>query len=420
MKAVEELSLSSEHTRRKKPCLIPVFKQTERRLLSVFMALLDLVPVIRSEFLAMCGYGAGKTSTVQSFMEVSYPSQRLADVRPDGLIACKRGSTVWSAFIEAKAENKPIRPDQIADYASLAASLDVDAIITISNEFAFSPTELPYHVAGSKRKKRDIYHFAWADIRTFLAGLSSSAELGDIERQVLSECLRYFWDTSSGISTYDAMPAKWPEFVQAAGVALGFGTKTQGITEIVHGWQQERRDLCSKLTYQTELNVELVHSAGVRASPDDRLAYDRKALADQYVLTANYSFRESKAQLTTVAELQSCRTNVTLQFLAPPEKKARAAVNWFLSKTEGAIWNAASVTFDWKGRGTKQAFNVESLRGYPYQAFEGQKDAPKCIRVMKSIHDVRRFKSRKKFIEDVEAATISMLDAAIEADLLSR
>lgn len=155
MKAVTELS-SSENT----PRLIPVSKQTERRLLSVFMALLDLIPSIRADFLAKCGFGAGKTSTMQSYMEVSYSSPRLADVRPDGLIACKRGNTTWGAFIEAKAEGKTIRPEQIQDYADLAASLDLDAIITISNEFAVSPSELPYHVAASKRRKREIYHFA--------------------------------------------------------------------------------------------------------------------------------------------------------------------------------------------------------------------------------------------------------------------
>ena len=414
MKAVEELS-SFEN----RPRLIPVSKQTERRLLSVFMALLDLVPPIRSEFLTMCGYRAGKTSTIQSFMEVSYSSPKLSDVRPDGLIACKRGSTTWGAFVEAKAEGKAIRPEQIQDYANLAASLDLDALITISNEFALSPSELPYHIATNKRRKRDIYHFAWADIRTFLEGYRNDTELADLERKVLIECLRFFWDTGSGIATYDAMPVKWPEFVQAAGVALGFGTKTQGITEIVHGWQQERRDLCSKLTYQTGLNVDLVHAAGARASQEERLSHDRKSLADDYVLSANFSFKGSKAQITTLAELQSCRTSVALQFQPPSEKKARAVVSWFLSKVAGDEWQNATVSFEWKGRNQKRTFEVAELLLNPDEAFEGQKDAPKSIRVMKSIHDVRRFKSRKKFIEDVETLTIAMLVSAKEAGFLA-
>lgn len=413
MKAVEELS-SFENL----PRLIPISKQTERRLLSVFMALLDLVPAIRSDFLMMCGYGAGKTSTVQSFMEVSYSSPKLSDVRPDGLIACKRGSTTWGAFIEAKAEGKPIRPEQIQDYAELAASLDIDAVITISNEFALSPSELPYHFAHNKRRKREIYHFAWADIRTFLEGFRNDTQLTDLERKILAECLKFLWSTGSGILTYDAMPVKWPEFVQAAGIALGFGTKTQGITEIVHGWQQERRDLCSKLTCKTQLNVELLHEAGARASQDERLSYDRKLLADDYVLSAKFVIKGSKAHIATLAELQSCRTSVALHFLPPPDKKARGTVSWFLNKLEGSEWADVTVSFDWKGRNQKQTFDLDDLREYPEQAYEGQKDAPKSIRVMKSVHDVRRFKSRKKFIEDVEELTIGMLAAAEKLGLI--
>jgi hypothetical protein len=205
------------------------------------------------------------------------------------------------------------------------------------------------------------------------------------------------------------MPTKWPEFVQAAGIALGFGTKTQGITEIVHGWQQERRDLCSKLTYQTGLDVHLIHAAGARADQEERLSSDRKALADEYILSAHYAFKGSKAQLTTLAELQSCRTSVALQFRPPPDKKARAVVNWFLNAVDNDDWQDATVSFDWKGRNQKRTFTISELRANPDEAFEGQKDAPKSIRVMKSIHDVRRFKSRKKFIEDVEALTIAML-----------
>ena len=41
------------------PCLIPIFKQTERRLLSVFMSLLGLSPTIRGHFLGFCGYRGG-------------------------------------------------------------------------------------------------------------------------------------------------------------------------------------------------------------------------------------------------------------------------------------------------------------------------------------------------------------------------
>ena len=151
MKSIDEL-VSSKN----KPRLVPTFKQQERNLLSVFMTLLELVPHIRGEFLKLCGYPSGKTCNFQSHMEVTYSGSKMPDVRPDGLFACQRGTSEWAAFIEAKAGKSPIRPEQIIDYLGLAAQVDVATVITISNEFARTPTELPYHVATNKRRKCDI------------------------------------------------------------------------------------------------------------------------------------------------------------------------------------------------------------------------------------------------------------------------
>lgn len=98
MKSINELKGGAN-----KPRLVPTFRQQERNLLSVFMTLLELVPHIRGEFLKLCEYSSGKTCNFQSHMEVSYNGPKMPDVRPDGLLACQRGTTEWAAFIEAKA-----------------------------------------------------------------------------------------------------------------------------------------------------------------------------------------------------------------------------------------------------------------------------------------------------------------------------
>ncbi len=377
------------------------------------MSLLDLSPEIRGEFLKLCGYGSGRTCQYQSHMEPQYSSDKLPDVRPDGLIACVRGATRWSGFIEAKAGRSPIRPEQIVDYIDLAAKLDVDVVISISNEFARSPQELPYHVSGTKLRKTSVCHFAWADIRTFLELQSKSEELGAIERKVLSACLMYFWEASSGILTYDAMPADWPKFVEASHTQLGFGTKTQGITEIVHGWQQERRDLCSKIIHETHADVVLGHHAGSRADAEQRLKVDRKTLADEYVLTADYVFRASKVKLKVQADLKSCQIGLALEMAPPENKKARAVVNWFAQHFPEEDLPNAKVAFDWKGRKTQEPVDLGYFLSAPDMISESQKDAPRCIRFIRSIQDVRRFKSRKKFIEDLERLTLDTVKLAM-------
>jgi hypothetical protein len=262
MKCIDQLS-----TDLNRPRLTPKFKKTERTLLSVFMRTLEFIPDLRAEFLSSCGYGAGKSCSYTSYMEVMYPSAKYPDGRPDGLIACHYGKRFWAAFIEAKADKSPIRSDQMQDYAELASMLDVDALISLSNEFARAPSEPPYNIPNGKRRKREIYHFAWAELRTMLELQRLNETLTPLEAAILDDCLDYFWSNGSGVLTYDMMPPEWSNFVQSAGVGVGFQTQTSGITEIVKGWHQERRDIRSKLIHETHKSVELRHESGARAAP---------------------------------------------------------------------------------------------------------------------------------------------------------
>jgi hypothetical protein len=393
-----------------RPRLIPSYKQTERRLLSIFLAVLEISPQLRGAFLEQCGYRSGKTCTYASLMEVQYKGSQYPDVRPDGLVMGTRGKNEWAAFIEAKAEKSAIRTDQILDYVSLAAKTKVDAIITISNEFSREPSELPYHIAQSKRKSINIFHFAWADIRTFLELQKAGGFLGEVEQLVLEQCLHFFWEPSSGIQNYDQMPATWPAFVEAAGTALGFGANMKGLTEIIHGWQQERRDLSSKLTHFTKSNIEIKHFAGARATEEERLKAERSKLADQYCLYAEYQTKKTKASLTIEADLNACRITSALEVTPPENKGARATVTW-LSKLL-SDWSETDLvlSFDWPGRVPDTTFPLQKVLEDPSLVFDGKPDAPRRIRIIVNKQDVRRFKSRKKFVEDVETLALFSVD----------
>lgn len=394
------------------PRLIPSYKQNERRLLSVFMSLIEISPAIRGLFFEKCGYGSGKTCRYKSLMEVQFRGSKYPEVRPDGLVVCTRGKTSWSAFIEAKSEKSAIRPEQIQDYLKLASICDIDAIITISNEFARVPNELPYHIAQPKRKGREVFHFAWADIRTFLELVRMNESLSEVEMALLSQCLLYFWDDGSGVQTYDAMPANWPAFVEAASTALGFGANMKGLTEIVHGWQQERRDLNSKLSHISNRTVELRHFAGIRASEEDRLKADKKSLAESYTLSAEYLFKEERASLKVLADLKSKLTTVALDIEPPAGKGAKAVVRWAAATVNGLEPTNLSVSFDWPGRGPGTTAFAHALTDDPDSLCEGQKDPPKAVRFIQSSENGRAFKSRKKFIEELENTTIGMVQLA--------
>ncbi|WP_187292493.1 hypothetical protein [Octadecabacter antarcticus] len=341
-------------------------------------------------------------------MEVTFRSSKTPDHRPDGLVACKRGTSEWTAFIEAKAGKSEIRSEQIQDYAHLASLLDVHCIISISNEFARSPTELPYHVAGNKRRKKEIRHFAWAELRASIDRFSGCNELPDLARNILSDAASFLWDPASGILTFDQMPQEWGEFVQSSGVGVGFSSKTPGITEIVHGWHQERRDLRSKLAHEACQAVELRHELGMRAEFDAILSHDRKRLAEKYELVASFVFKEPKLSLDVRCELQDRKSTVSVDIPVPADKGAKAATTWLTKQTEDFEATKTDVIMTWKGRGNGRHVTLETLRNDPDKLFEGMREAPKSIRLVRQIHDVRRFRSAKNFIVDLELLVLHL------------
>lgn len=414
MKCIEELANKENY-----PALIAMEKKPERRLLSVFLALLDTVPLLRGKILEHCNYRSGRSCQYFSVMEPSYLSHKYLDGRPDGLISCTRGTNAWSALVEAKAGNSEIRPDQIQGYCELASQLDIPAVISISNQFGKDHVELPYHLSPQKRKKREVYHFAWAELRTLIVTyLDELSELNNAEKSIINHALRFMWSDESGITTYDAMPANWPKFVQSSGTELGFGTNTSGVTEIVHGWQQERRDLLAKLILATRKEISIKHAGGARTDPETRVKYERNLLANEYLLQSIYVFKQSKAELHILSNLRGLKTSVALDFLPPENKKAKASVSWLIKAVEPFLSKNVVVSFDWKGRADDTTLPLEKLMAEPSIAYEGQSDAPKTIRLIREVHDVRRFKSRTKLIEDLESTALDLVSDCLSAELL--
>ena len=401
------------------PQLIPVFKKPERRLLSVFMAVLDIVPEFRGEVLKSCGYRTGKTCDYQSFMEPHYEPPSLPNRYPDGLMVCLNRGTSWSAFIEAKAEGNKIRAEQVQEYADFANRLNIDAVISISNEYARTPSELPYHLPGNKRRKREVYHLSWPEIRTSMGVfIGSSNSCSAAELAVIQHALSYMLSDRSGVETFDAMPQDWVKFVESANTDLGFSKNQFGVMEIVRGWQQERRDLCAKLNGEAGGNVVFQHPSGPRSTPKECLSYDKNLLADKYRLDAGYEFKKSKSKLQITSDLRACSHRVALQIETPPNKKAKGTVSWLVSQLADISNKGYDLRIIWPGREKTTKTSIEEMVKYPEQLYLGHKDAPRSVMLIARHRDVRRFKSRKRFIEDVESTTIALVRDAIYQGIL--
>lgn len=398
--------------------LIPSFKKNERRLLSVFMATLDVVPEFRSHILKLVGYGSGKTCSYKSFMEPSFDDRQIPSGRPDGLMVCQRGSQTWSALIEAKSDKSRIIVEQIETYATLAKYLDVDAIVSISNEFSTQSRELPYTIAKPKQKGRTIFHLSWSRIASELAlFLETHTRLSDAEKYILEEAERFFTSKDSGVATFDEMSPKWKDFVASANTVIGFNTATPGVVEIVRDWQQERRDLCIKMNQQIGGGVTSLFPAKLRGDQQARKKQIREQLTSEYRMEAEYRIMPQKCQLRVVADLRACSTTFVFKFDPPKGKKAKAIGTWLASRLREHS-DDFTVLIDWPGRDVDTMFKPSQIIGEPHIIAEGKSYAPKSIALIRTTQGAQRFKSRKLFILDLEDGAKSLLNLAANMQLV--
>lgn len=344
-------------------------------------------------------------------MEPNYASANYPDLQPDGVFVCSRGTTNWSGFFEAKSERNPIRSDQILDYIALASKLEVDSVISISNEFPRAAHEPHYSLPKGKLKKREVFHFAWPEIRNLVEDQLDEPSVSSIEREILEETLYFLKQKSSGVQTYDSMPQKWPDFVSSSNVGVGFGTKTPGITEIVRAWHQERRDLRSKLSRILSDRPELVHPLGKKVELAATIAHDRNLLADEYQLVATFKLKSGKTEITVCADLKAKSITSKIEKI-PSVGKARATVTWAIKSLEKHSCLRDKLVFGWKGKNKQRWVTVEDFLKNPERIREDNTEAPKFLQMVRETHNVKRFKSRKSFIEDVEASVLGLCQDA--------
>ena len=168
--------------------LFPVLADTskEGRTLSIVLACLQNIVEFRASLLASVGVRVGTRTKVETFTEVVL-KDHVAEksLRPDGLIAVKNGSSQWSALVEAKVGTNSLTPEQITNYLELARLNGIDAVITLSNQFAPLPSHHPVQVSASSRKKVDLFHWSCMYVLTEAALLLGNDEVVDQDQSFI-------------------------------------------------------------------------------------------------------------------------------------------------------------------------------------------------------------------------------------------
>ncbi|MHC8509349.1 MAG: hypothetical protein ACYYKD_08115 [Rhodospirillales bacterium] len=350
--------------------LIPVVAETskERRAVSALLAVMSAVPFFSRDLLSFSGQKISPKTVVDTFTEVELTSGEGAKTnRPDGLIRVSKGSKIWHALIEAKIAKAPLEKEQIERYLRLARDNGVDAVITISNEFAPRPTHHPIQISGNLLKSVKLFHMSWKHVLTEALLLRNSGEVTDTEQKfLLRELIRFLDHDSVGVTGYTNMPQCWDEVVSKFQSGGEFSKSDDNLAEVVSGWHQECRDLSLRMSMDLSRRVSIYIPRKMADDPDARVTADAKTLSEKGLIDAKLRVPDAASDIKIVADLRAKAIRMSMEIEAPGDKKRHSSkANWLLNQLKGVDPVDIIVRLQWASKAADEDFKLSELRDDP-------------------------------------------------------
>lgn len=357
--------------------LFPVLATTskEGRTTSIVLACMSKVDEFGAALLGSIGQRLGKRSRMETYTEIVFIKEKavLKD-RPDGLIVVKTGQKEWRALVEAKIGSAVLDPDQIERYRQLAKDHGVDCLITISNQFATTPTSHPLEEVRKSRSKIPVFHWSWSSVLTAADLLLKTDVVEDVDQKILlNELRRFLTHESAGIKGFDRMPPEWSELNKLVTSGGRVPTKSAEAVTVLNAWHQECRDLSLILSRQTETTVTQRLPRKHLQDPAERQKDELARLRDYNQLSVVLDIPDSAAPLEVVADLKRRTVEVGMTLRAPEDKKSsKARVAWLTRQIKTEKTADIFVRLNWPGRSEATQIPFEALKADPSLAEKGK------------------------------------------------
>lgn len=390
--------------------LFPVLADTskEGRTLSIFLSCLQNIDELGRALLASIDVRPGARSRIECFTEVGlHKCGAKANLRPDGLIMVTTGAKTWSALVEAKVGNSDLTTEQIDGYVELAKLNGIDAVVTLSNQFAPLPSHHPVQGTSAVRKRIALSHWSWMYVVTEATLLLNNGDVEDKEqRTILHEMNRFLLHQSSGVKDFDQMPSVWPDLVskiQAGGTVAANSAEAKGA---IGAWHQASRHLSYVLSRQLSTDVEVRMSRAHAADPGARQKAALQTLLEEALLETILIVPNAAADIRILADLRKRSVTLSMRLKAPDDvKSTKARLNWLLRQLAKSDAKNLHVRLIWPGKTPTSQHSLDALRTDNSLASANRPDQTVTSFEVLLVKDLGgRFGQRKNFIGDVEAA----------------
>lgn len=320
--------------------LIPVVKDTclEDRASSILLSCFEAIPQFNKSMLLTVGQKVGVQAQISCFTQVCLDEPKNKPLRPDGFIRIQRGQKVWTALVEAKIKQNSIEKDQLLSYIELANNNNIDAVITISNQFATKPDHHPIKLGVREKKGVEIYHWSWMFAVTEAFLVQQGDGVADLTQSfILDEFIRYFDHESVGVKGFQQMNSEWKQLVQTVNNGGVLKKASEEVQKTICSWHQEVKNLC--LIMSRDLSVPVVQklSNQHKNNPEMHTKDDIVDLIEYYGLFATLLVPDAAAPINITADLTRRAIECSMEMKAPTDRKlAKAQVTWLLNQLKKA------------------------------------------------------------------------------------
>lgn len=330
---IEGYELCGEHAR-----LIPVVADSnkERKAVSTALACIQSVKEFGHVLLDSVGAPARKTSRIECYTEVTTTGRKELpkNSRPDGLIVIRTGKRQWAAIVEAKIGTQELRPAQIVEYIDLARLHDVQAIITVSNDFAQLPTHHPVEISKHKLGKLELFHWSWTYLMTQAILQVDNSGIADADQAyILAELVRFLRHDHSGVAGMDRLPRSWPDLCNSVRRGMPLVRSDTAVRDVVNAWHELIRFISLEFSIHVGTAVTVHLSRNHANNAKQRESDDINKLCESSLLEASFDVPDAAARTCLSVNLQTRNAKVWMDLKAPRDRKLpRSCVTWIMNQ----------------------------------------------------------------------------------------
>lgn len=395
--------------------LIPVAIKPELRNTSVTCAILMAVEEFAEALLGAIGAPMGKRSKVRVWVEPVFKTDKNENKeRPDALIVVDNGRREWRALVEAKVKGAALETSQIERYLDMAKVNNIDAVITISNQFVATPTQSPCDINPQKLKKTSLFHWSWSYLKTEAKIQLSKSTVSDPDQAyMLEEYVRYLEHDSAGVSEFEQMGKEWVEVCKLLFAKSRLEKKSPLGPAVISDWDELIRCTALLMSRTLETNVTTALSAKERKDPSSRLQALHNEFIKSGVLESRIEIPDAASPISIEADLTRRSVIVSMSVDAPKDRaRAPATVNWLLRQLAKTEDGNLMVVAKWPGRIqdtyaelTKIRQDVDALIG------ERKGQLPRLFEI-RSVSDLGgKFTQRRNFVPELTSCVTNFYEA---------